>query len=108
MAAELHQLLIGKYFLATKIDRSQALRDSGDAPNTITLAGYIKEATSDHRHFLVHVFSSAHDLEGEGVKLSQRIMSTEELIKASLFPDYSSMEMAANNHLGTIESINLE
>jgi hypothetical protein len=35
-------------------------------------------------------------------------MSTEELIKASLFPDYSSMEMAANNHLGIIESINLE
>jgi|694.fasta_scaffold126112_3 hypothetical protein len=108
MAAELHQLLIGKYFLATKVDRSQAPQEPGYAPNTISLAGYIKEATSDHRHFLVHIFARAHDLEGEDVKLSQRIMSTEELIKASLFPDYSSMEMAANNHLGIIESINLE
>ena len=108
MAAELHQLLIGKYFIVTKIDRSQAPQDPGYAPNTISLAGYIKEASSDHRHFLVHIFARAHDLEGEDVKLSQRIMSIEELIKASLFPDYSSMEKAARNHLDVIESINLE
>lgn len=108
MAAELHQLLVGKYFLATKIDRAQTVRDPGDAPNTISLAGYIKEAASDHRHFLVHIFAPAYDLEGEEVKLSQRIMSIEELMKASLFPDYSSMEKAARNHLAVIESINLE
>lgn len=108
MAAELHQLLTGKYFLATKLDRSLPFGEPGAPPNTINFAGQIKECTSDHRYFLVHIFSRADELEGEHVKLSQRIMSIEELVKASLFPDYESMELAAANHLQTIESINLE
>jgi hypothetical protein len=108
MAAELHQLLIGKYFLATKIDRTQTPEGPGDPPITVTLAGYIQESTSDHRHFLVQVLAMAHQLEGADDKLSLRIMSAEELMKTSLFHDYSSMEIAAKNHLGIIELINLE
>jgi hypothetical protein len=107
MGAELHQFVRGRYFLLTKPDRTLAPPDPGYPPNTITYAGYVRDHASEYRFFFVDIFGSAQELSDEDTKLCQRIISVEELMKASWFPDFESMQVAVGR-LGTIESINLE
>jgi len=57
---------------------------------------------------LVYIYGLAQDLTDEKLLLSQKIMATEDLMKASLYPDFDSMKMAADHHLAAIESIHLD
>jgi hypothetical protein len=74
-----------------------------------TYAGVVRDRTPDHRYFLVDVFGTTEDFDTvEEVIVGHRIISLEELIKATFFSDFTTMQESAKGHYTDIESLNLE
>lgn len=97
----------GKYFIASKIDKSIA-PEAGQAPFAVNFAGAVRDRTPDSRLFLVDIFGQTEDFESsESEVAGHRVMSLEELLNATFFPDFKSMQNQAAVNTGLFESISI-
>ncbi len=81
----------GKYFIGSKFDTT-ITPDEGEAPFVCTYAGVVRDRTPDNLYFLVDIFGSAYEFTtGEDVVLGQRLMSLEQLARATFFPDFATI-----------------
>jgi hypothetical protein len=109
-AAAIATLLLsrGKYFIASRIDKSQ-LPEPGHSPISLNYAGVVRDRTPDHRYFLVDVFGTTEEFTStEEVTVGQRLIRLEDLMKATFFPDFATMQESADDNYSVIESLNLE
>jgi hypothetical protein len=98
----------GNHFIASKIDTT-VLPEEGEAPYPCTYAGIVRDRTPDHLYFLVDIFGSAYEFTtGEDVVLGQRLMSLEQLARATFYPDFATMQAIAADHSGFIDSLNID
>jgi hypothetical protein len=74
-----------------------------------TYAGVVRDRTPDNLYFLVDIFGSAFEFTtGEDVVLGQRLMSLEQLARATFYPDFATMQAIATDHSGFIDSLNID
>ena len=98
----------GKYFIASKVDTT-LMPDAGEAPFPCTYAGVVRDRTPDSLFFLVDIFGSANEFTtGEDVVLGQRLMSLEQLARATFYPDFTTMQAIASDHSGFVDSLNID
>lgn len=98
----------GKYFIASRIDKS-LLPEPGHSPISLNYAGVVRDRTPDHRYFLVDVFGTTEKFTStEEVTIGQRLIRLEDLMKATFFPDFATMQESADDNYSVIESLNLE
>ncbi len=73
----------GRYFISSKFDTT-ITPDEGEGPYVCTYAGVVRDRTPDNLYFLVDIFGSAFEFTtGEDVILGQRLMSLEQLARAT-------------------------
>ena len=97
----------GKYFIASKVDKSIA-PEVGQAPFAVNFAGIVRDRTPDSRYFLVDIFGVTEDFETpESSVVGHRVMSLEDLLNATFFPDYATMQDQAAVNTGLFESLNI-
>ena len=109
-AAAIAKLLLsrGKYFISSKFDTT-ITPDEGEGPYVCTYAGIVRDRTPDSLYFLVDIFGSAFEFTtGEDVVLGRRLMSLEQLARATFFPNFATMQAIAADHSGFIDSLNIE
>jgi hypothetical protein len=109
-AAAIASLLLsrGKYFIASRIDKS-LLPEPGHSPISLNYAGVVRDRTPDHRFFLVDVFGTTEEFTSkENVTVGQRLIRLEDLMKATFFPDFATMQESSDDNYSVIESLNLE
>lgn len=98
----------GKYFIASRIDKS-LLPEPGHSPISLNYAGVVRDRTPDHRYFLVDVFGTTEEFTStEEITVGQRLIRLEDLMKATFFPDFATMQESADDNYSVIESLNLE
>ena len=74
-----------------------------------TYAGVVRDHTPDNLYFLVDIFGSAFEFTTvEDMVLGQRLMSLEQLARATFFPDFATMQAVATDHSGFIDSLNID
>jgi hypothetical protein len=108
-AAAVATLLLsrGKYFIASKVDKSIA-PEAGQAPFAVNFAGVVRGSTPDNRLFLVDIFGVSEDFESpETSVVGHRMMSLEDLLNATFFPDFTTMQDQAAVNTGLFESLNI-
>ena len=97
----------GKYFIASKVDKTLTPKE-GQAPYSVNYAGVVRDRTPDCRFFLVDIFSVTEDFETpESSVVGHRIMRLEDLLNATFFPDYATMQDQAAVNTGLFESLNI-
>lgn len=109
-AAAIATLLLsrGKYFIASRIDKS-LLPEPGHSPISLNYAGVVRDRTPDHRFFLIDVFGTTEQFTStEEVTVGQRLIRLEDLMKATFFPDFATMQESSDDNYSVIESLNLE
>ncbi len=109
-AAAIATLLLsrGKYFIASRIDKS-LLPEPGHSPISLNYAGVVRDRTPDHRFFLIDVFGTTEEFTStEEVTVGQRLIRLEDLMKATFFPDFATMQESSDDNYSVIESLNLE
>lgn len=98
----------GKYFVATKIDHTLK-PEEGEVPYFCSYAGAVRDRTPDNKLFLVDIFNAEIEFTtDEDTIIGQRIMSLEDLLKATFYPDFDSMQTNVNENVGFIESVNID
>jgi len=98
----------GKYFILSRVDKSMQA-EPGNLPITLNYAGAVRDHTPDSRYFLIEVFGATEEFDtAEDVIVGHRVISLEELMKATFFTDFTAMQESANDHYADIESLNLE
>lgn len=98
----------GRYFIASHIDKS-LFPEPGHSPISLNYAGVVRDRTPDHRFFLIDVFGTTEEFTtNEEVTVGQRIIRLEDLMKATFFPDFATMQESADDNYSVIESLNLE
>jgi hypothetical protein len=98
----------GKYFVASRVDKS-LLPEPGHSPISLNYAGVVRDRTPDHRFFLIDVFGATEEFtNNEEVTVGHRLIRLEDLMKATFFPDFASMQVSADENYSLIESLNLE
>jgi len=98
----------GKYFIASKFDTT-ITPDEGEGLYVCTYAGVVRDRTPDSLFFLVDIFGSANELTtGEDIIVGQRLMSLEQLARATFYPDFATMQAIATDHSGFIDSLNID
>ena len=98
----------GKYFIASKFDTT-ITPDEGEGPYVCNYAGVVRDRTPDSLYFLVEIFGSAYEFTtGEDVVLGQRLMSLEQLARATFYPDFATMQAIASDHSGFVDSLNID
>ncbi len=98
----------GKYFIASRIDKS-LLPEPGHSPISLNYAGVVRDRTPDHRFFLIDVFGATEEFTStEEVTVGQRLIRLEDLMKATFFPDFATMQESSDDNYSVIESLNLE
>ena len=98
----------GKYFVASRIDKS-LLPEPGHSPISLNYAGVVRDRTPDHRFFLVDVFGATEEFTTkEEVTVGHRVIRLEDLMKATFFADFATMQATADDNYSLIESLNLE
>ena len=98
----------GKYFIGSKFDTT-ITPDEGEGPYVCTYAGVVRDRTPDNLYFLVDIFGSAFEFTtGEDVVLGQRMMSLEQLARATFYPDFATMQAIAADRSGFIDSLNID
>jgi hypothetical protein len=98
----------GKYFVLSRVDKSMQA-EPGNLPITLNYAAAVRDHTPDSRYFLIEVFGATEDFDtAEEVSVGHRIISLEELIKATFFSDFTTMQESSKGHYTDIESLNLE
>ena len=98
----------GKYFIFSKFDTT-ITPDEGEGPFVCTYAGVVRDRTPDQLYFLVDIFGSAFEFTtGEDVVLGQRLMSLEQLARATFYPDFATMQAIAADHSGFVDSLNID
>jgi len=108
-AAAVATLLLsrGKYFIASKVDKSIA-PEAGQAPFAVNFAGVVRGSTPDSRLFLVDIFGVTEDFDTpESSVVGHRMMSLEDLINATFFPDFTTMQDQADVNSALFESLNI-
>lgn len=69
----------------------------------------MRDRTPEHRFFLVDVFGATEEFTtNEEVTVGHRLIRLEDLMKATFFPDFASMQVSADDNYSLIESLNLE
>jgi hypothetical protein len=109
-AATIATLLLsrGKYFIASRIEKS-LLPEPGHSPISLNDAGLVRDRTPDHRFFLVDVFGATEEFTtNEEVTVGHRLIRLEDLMKATFFADFATMQASADDNYSLIESLNLE
>ena len=97
----------GKYFIASKVDQSIA-PEAGQAPFAVNFAGIVRDRTPDSRYFLVDIFGVTEDFETpESSVVGHRVMSLEDLLNATFFPDFATMQDQTAVNTGLFESLNI-
>ena len=97
----------GKYFIASKVDQSIA-PEAGQAPFAVNFAGVVRGSTPDSRLFQVDIFGVTEDFETpESSVVGHRVMRLEDLLNATFFPDYATMQDQAAVNTGLFESLNI-
>ena len=97
----------GKYFIASKVDKSIA-PEVGQAPFAVNFAGIVRGSTPDSRLFQVDIFGVTEDFETpESSVVGHRVMRLEDLLNATFFPDYATMQDQAAVNTGLFESLNI-
>jgi hypothetical protein len=97
----------GKYFIASKVDKSIA-PEVGQAPFAVNFAGIVRDRTPDSRYFLVDIFGVTEDFETpESSVVGHRVMRLEDLLNATFFPSFSTMQDQAAVNTGLFESLNI-
>ena len=97
----------GKYFIASKVDKSIA-PEAGQAPFAVNFAGIVRESTPDSRLFQVDIFGVTEDFETpESSVVGHRVMRLEDLLNATFFPDFATMQDQAAVNTGLFESLNI-
>ena len=97
----------GKYFIASKVDKSIA-PEAGQAPFSLNIAGVVRDRTPDCRFFLVDIFSVTEDFETpESSVVGHRVMRLEDLLNATFFPDFTTMQDQTAVNTGLFESLNI-
>jgi hypothetical protein len=98
----------GKYFIASRIDKS-LLPEPGHSPISLNYAGVVRDRTPDHRFFLIDVFGTTEEFTStEEVTVGQRLVRLENLMKATFFPDFTTMQESSDDNYSVIESLNLD
>lgn len=101
-------LSCGNYFIASRLDKS-LLPEPGHSPISLNYAGVVRDRTPDHRYFLIDVFSTTEEFTStEKATVGQRIIRLEDLMTATFFPDFATMQESADENYSVIESLNLE
>ncbi len=109
-AAAIATLLLsrGKYFIASRIDKS-LLSEPGHSPLSLNYAGLVRDRTPDHRFFLIDVFGTTEEFTStEEVTVGQRLVRLENLMKATFFPDFTTVQESSDDNYSVIESLNLD
>ncbi len=70
-----------KYFISSKFDTT-ITPDEGEGPCVFTYAGVVRDRTPDNLYFLADIFG-------------QRLMSLEQLARATFFPNFATMQASA-------------
>jgi hypothetical protein len=97
----------GKYLIASKVDKSIA-PEVGQAPFAVNFAGIVRDRTPDSRYFLVDIFGVTEDFETpESSVVGHRVMSLEDLLNATFFPSFSTMQDQAAVNTSLFESLNI-
>jgi hypothetical protein len=98
----------GKYFVLSRVDKSMQA-EPGNLPITLNYAGAVRGSTPDSRYFLIEVFGTTEEFDTtEDVIVGHRVISLEELMKATFFPDFATMQQSSSDNYTDIESLNLE
>ncbi len=98
----------GKYFIASRIDKS-LLPEPGHSPISLNSAGVVRDRTPDHRFFLIDVFGTTEEFTStEEVTVGQRLVRLENLMKATFFPDFTTVQESSDDNYSVIESLNLD
>ena len=97
----------GKYFIASKVDKSIA-PEAGQAPFAVNFAGVVRGSTPDNRLFQVDIFGVTEDFETpESSVVGHRMMTLEDLLNATFFPDFTTMQDQAAVNTCLFESLNI-
>ncbi len=97
----------GKYFIASKVDKT-ITPDAGQAPFALNFAGVVRDRTPDSRFFIVDIFGVTEDFETpESSVVGHRVMRLEELLNATFFASFSTMQDQAAVNSGLFESLNI-
>ena len=97
----------GKYFIASKVDKSIA-PEAGQAPFAVNFAGVVRGSTPDSCLFQVDIFGVTEDFETpESSVVGHRVMRLEDLLTATFFASFSDMQDQAAVNTGLFESLNI-
>jgi hypothetical protein len=74
----------------------------------VNFAGVVRGSTPDSRLFQVDIFGVTEDFETpESSVVGHRVMRLEDLLNATFFPDYATMQDQAAVNTGLFESLNI-
>jgi hypothetical protein len=108
-AAAIATLLLsrGKYFLASKIDKTLT-PEEGKVPFSLNYVGVVRDRTPDSRFFLVDIYGQAEDFDGPETQImGSRVMRLEELVQATFFPSFKSLQEQTVDSACFFESLNI-
>ena len=108
-AAAIATLLLsrGKYFLASKIDKTLT-PEEGKVPFSLNYVGVVRDRTPDSRFFLVDIYGQAEDFDGPETQImGSRVMRLEELAQATFFSSFKSLQEQTVDSACFFESLNI-
>ena len=108
-AAAIATLLLsrGKNFLASKIDKTLT-PEEGKVPFSLNYVGVVRDRTPDSRFFLVDIYGQAEDFDGPETQImGSRVMRLEELVQATFFPSFKSLQEQTVDSACFFESLNI-
>ena len=97
----------GKYFLASKVDRTLT-PEEGKVPFSFNYVGVVRDRSPDSRFLLVDIYGQAEEFDGPETQImGSRVMRLEELVQATFFPSFKSLQEQTADNTCFFESLNI-
>ena len=97
----------GKYFIASKVDRTLT-PEEGKVPFSLKYVGVVRDRSPDSRFFLVDIYGQAEEFDGPETQImGSRVMRLEELVQATFFPSFKSLQEQTADNTCFFESLNI-
>lgn len=97
----------GKHFIASKVDRTLT-PEEGKVPYSLNYVGVVRERSPDSRFLLVDIYGQAEEFEGPETQImGSRVMRLEELVQATFFPSFKSLQELTVDNTCFFESLNI-
>lgn len=97
----------GKYFIASKVDRTLT-PEEGKVPFSLNYVGVVRDRSPDSRFFLVDIYGQAEEFDGPETQImGSRVMRLEELVQATFFPSFKSLQEQTADNTCFFESLNI-